>query len=64
MVESKELAEWLIEPEPPLIIDVRTRASYDHDQTRIPDSVRVLQDGVVEYMDQHPPGRDVISYCS
>ncbi len=64
MVEPKELAEWLIEPDPPLIIDVRTRASYDHEQTRIPDSVRVLPDGVVEYVDQHPPGRDVIAYCS
>ena len=64
MVESQELAEWLTEPDPPLIIDVRTRASYDHDRTRIPDSVRVLPDGVVEYIDQHPPGRDVIAYCS
>jgi rhodanese-related sulfurtransferase len=26
--------------------------------------VRVLPDGVVEYVDQHPPGRDVIAYCS
>ncbi|MCH8108344.1 MAG: cation:proton antiporter [Chloroflexi bacterium] len=64
MVESQELAEWLTEPDPPLIIDVRTRASYDHDRTRIPDSVRVLPDGVVEYIDEHPPGRDVIAYCS
>ena len=64
MVESQELAEWLTEPDPPLIIDVRTRASYDHDRTRIPDSVRVLPDGVVEYIDQYPPGRDVIAYCS
>ena len=64
MVEPKELVRWLIEPDPPLIIDVRTRASYDREQTRIPDSVRVLPDGVVEYVDQHPPGRDVIAYCS
>ena len=64
LVEPQELAEWLTEPDPPLIIDVRTRASYDHDRTRIPDSVRVLPDGVVEYIDQHPPGRDVIAYCS
>ncbi len=64
MVEPKELAERLIEPDPPLIIDVRTRASYDHEQTRIPDSVRVLPDGVVEYVDQHSPGRDVIAHCS
>jgi NhaP-type Na+/H+ or K+/H+ antiporter len=64
MVEAQELAEWLTEPDPPLIIDVRTRASYDHDRIRIPDSVRVLPDGVVEYIDQHPPGGDVIAYCS
>ncbi len=64
LVEPEELADWLIEPDPPLVIDVRTRASYDQDQTRIPDSVRVLPDGVVDYVDQHPPGRDVIAYCS
>ena len=64
LVDPEELADWLIEPDPPLVIDVRTRASYDQDQTRIPDSVRVLPDGVVDYVDQHPPGRDVIAYCS
>ena len=64
MVAAEELSARLSEPDPPLVLDVRTRASYSHDGTKIPGSVRVLPDGAVDWANGNPPGREVVAYCS
>ncbi len=64
MVTPEELSARLSEPDPPLVLDVRTRASYSRDGTRIPGSVRVLPDRAVEWANGNPPGREVVAYCS
>ena len=64
MVTAQELAAWLAEPDSPLVVDVRTRASYNHDGTRIPGSVRVLPDTAVEWAADLPPGQELVTCCS
>ncbi|MBI3969716.1 MAG: cation:proton antiporter [Chloroflexi bacterium] len=44
-----ELARRLEGPEPPLVMDVRTRSQYDRDEGQIPGSVRVLPDEVANW---------------
>jgi sodium/hydrogen antiporter len=48
-VTASELAERLAGPNPPVVLDVRSRSEYDRDGVRIPGSVRVLPDEVVEW---------------
>ena len=59
-----ELVGRLTRLSPPLVLDVRTRASYNHDGTRIPGSIRVLPDAVIEWAVDHPPGQELVTYCS
>jgi NhaP-type Na+/H+ or K+/H+ antiporter len=44
MLTPDKLVGRLTRPSPPIVLDVRTRASYNHDGTRIPGSIRVLPD--------------------
>ncbi|MCI0844769.1 MAG: cation:proton antiporter [Chloroflexi bacterium] len=60
----QELSGLLSQPDPPVVVDVRTRASYNHDGTRIPGSVRVLPDAALEWAGDRPPGQAVVTYCS
>jgi len=60
----EELSGLLSQPDPPVVVDVRTRASYNHDGTRIPGSVRVLPDAALEWAGDRPPGQAVVTYCS
>ncbi|MCH7735898.1 MAG: cation:proton antiporter [Chloroflexi bacterium] len=64
MLTPQELSDRLLQPDPPLVLDVRTRASYNHDGTRIPGSVRVLPDGALEWAEDCPPGQELVTYCS
>jgi rhodanese-related sulfurtransferase len=59
-----ELAARLAGPDPPIVLDVRSRSSYAADATRIPGSVRVAPDHVDEWARRHPPGRPVVTYCT
>jgi NhaP-type Na+/H+ or K+/H+ antiporter len=59
-------------PNPPLILDVRTRSQYERDLTRIPDSIRVPPDTIeywaARYLAEHPDGephlRSIATYCT
>ena len=71
-VSPEELAEQLEGPNPPLILDVRTRSQHERDGTRIPGSVRVLpdrvQDWATRYLAEHPDGGPhlppIAAYCT
>jgi NhaP-type Na+/H+ or K+/H+ antiporter len=64
-ITVEELARQLRDPAPPIVLDVRSRSSYDSAGTQIPGSVRVLPDSVAEWaanMEQR--GRLVVAYCT
>ncbi len=48
-ISPKELNELMKGPDPPVVLDVRSRARYRADDGRIPGSLRVLPDRVVEW---------------
>lgn len=60
----QELDELLAEPNPPIILDVRSRSAFDHDKARIPGDVRVLPDQVIEWAKGQSKDRLVIAYCT
>ena len=64
MLTPDELAGRLTRPNPPVVLDVRTRASYNHDGTRIPGSIRVLPDAAIEWAEDRMPGQELLTYCS
>ena len=45
----ENLQQMLESEAPPIILDVRSRSTYDHDRAEIPGSVRVLPDEVVDW---------------
>ena len=71
-ISVDELAEQLEGPNPPIVLDVRTRSQYERDGARIPGSVRVMPDAVedwaVRYIAEHPDGephlRPIAAYCT
>lgn len=66
-VTPDELNQMLSGEEPPMILDVRSRSTYDHDAAEIPGSVRVLPDLVVDWAADELPmlnNRLVVAYCT
>jgi NhaP-type Na+/H+ or K+/H+ antiporter len=63
-VTPDELAERLVSPTPPVILDVRTRAQYEQDPNQIPGSIRVLPDQVGEWAANADRTRAVVAYCT
>lgn len=66
-VTLEELHTWLNGPNPPLVLDVRTRAAYEEAEGSIPGSVRVLPDQAHDWAAQ--AGKDartrpVVVYCT
>ncbi len=71
-IEADELAEQLEGPNPPIVLDVRTRSQYERDLTRIPGSIRVgpdaVEDWAARWVSKHPDGephlRPIATYCT
>lgn len=59
-----ELAERLAGPEPPVVLDVRTRSQYAADSGRIPGSIRVPPDQVTDWAADQDKKRLVVAYCT
>ena len=60
----RELSQQLAGPQPPVVLDVRARASYEDATGQIPGSVRVLPDHVGDWIIRHRPERSVVTYCT
>jgi rhodanese-related sulfurtransferase len=60
----KELWNALASDNPPIVLDVRSRARYDSVDTQIPTSVRVLPDQVTEWAGNIEKGKLIVPYCS
>ena len=63
-ITPDELAQRLAGDNPPLVLDVRTRSSYNRDPERIPGSVRVLPDQIVEWAAEQPREQPIVAYCT
>ena len=63
-ITPKELNHQIQGPNPPIVLDVRTRSSYEHDGASIPGSVRVLPDQAAEWASSQDPDRLVAAYCT
>ena len=65
MVTPEELHEMAAGPTPPVILDVRSRSSYEASQAQIPGAVRVLPDEVSEWAAAKSRGETlIIAYCA
>lgn len=60
----EQLHAELDSDEPPLILDVRSRVSYEKDNARIPGDVRVPADQVIDWAHGRKPDRTVVAYCT
>lgn len=63
-ISVRELAARLAGADPPLVLDVRSRAHYENDPHQIPGSIRVLPDRVVEWAADQPRTRSIVAYCT
>lgn len=63
-VTVPELANQLASANPPVVLDVRTRAQHDADTAQIPGSVRVLPDHIREWAATANRNRAVVAYCT
>jgi len=63
-ISVDELSKLLAGPSSPVILDVRSRASYRHGDSQIPGSVRVLPDQVLEWAAEYTDGGMVVTYCA
>ena len=64
LVKPERLHQMLNEPEPPVVLDVRTRSSYQGDAAQIPGSTRVLPDEIEEWLSDQSDSRMVVAYCT
>ncbi len=64
IVTPERLDALLREPEPPIVLDVRSRASYVADDAQIPGSVRVPADLVAEWALTQSKERKIVAYCT
>jgi NhaP-type Na+/H+ or K+/H+ antiporter len=63
-VSVDELNHMLGQPDPPIVLDVRTHLSYNRDGAQIPQSVRVPPDHVAEWDPGDVEGRLIVAYCT
>ena len=63
-ISAGELAELLEGPDPPIVLDVRSRSGFARDPYRIPASERLPPDEVADWAREHEPGRLVALYCT
>ncbi len=63
-ISVDELAAALASPDPPIVLDVRTRSASGRGEAGIPGSVRVPPDAVAEWAAQQTPGRPIVAYCT
>ena len=59
-----EVMELMSSPEPPLILDVRTRSTYENSGQRIPGDIRMMPDQVVEWASECVGTGLVVVYCA
>ena len=64
LITSSELNQLLAGPAPPIVLDVRSRSSFERDGFQIPGSLRVLPDQVTEWATNESKDRSIVTYCT
>ncbi len=65
LIEARELLERLAGPKPPLILDVRSRSSYEKDpKGSIPGGIRVPPDEVESWAAKRKRDLSIVAYCT
>jgi NhaP-type Na+/H+ or K+/H+ antiporter len=64
MIEARDLLPWRATDDLPLILDVRSRSSYDKDPVGIPGDVRVPPDEVEAWAVRRPRDQAIVAYCT
>ena len=64
VITPPELDRLLAGPSPPIVLDVRSRSSFERDGWRIPVSLRVLPDQIIEWAHEQPKDRSIVTYCT
>ncbi len=66
-IKPAELAAQLNSAQPPIVLDVRSRAHYDNDEGQIPGSIRVMPDQMADWAASQPQAqlqdRLIVTYC-
>ncbi len=63
-ITPQQLAERMQSARPPIVLDVRSRSTYDHDEGKIPGSIRVLPDDINEWVVGKDQERSIVTYCT
>jgi NhaP-type Na+/H+ or K+/H+ antiporter len=63
-IEASELRDLIEGPEPPIVLDVRSRSGYARDPFRIPGAISVRPDEAAGWGRDHEPDRIVVTYCT
>jgi NhaP-type Na+/H+ or K+/H+ antiporter len=63
-ITAEELSGLLAGSNPPTVVDVRSRSSYDGNRMQIPGSIRVLPDQITEWAADRPADDLVVAYCN
>jgi NhaP-type Na+/H+ or K+/H+ antiporter len=63
-ITPQELEILLSSDDPPIVLDVRSRSTYDRDAGQIPGSLRVLPDAVIDWAEGKPKIRTIVTYCT
>ncbi len=62
-ITVENLHSLLQGPDPPVVLDVRSRSQYERDEGQIPGSVRVMPDEVASWTIEEPE-RLIVPYCT
>ncbi len=63
-IGPEELARRLAGDRPPIVLDVRSRSSYEKHPAGIPGGVRVLPDQVEEWAARQTRDKSIVAYCT
>jgi NhaP-type Na+/H+ or K+/H+ antiporter len=63
-ITPQELDERMRGSRPPVVLDVRSRSTYAHDEGKIPGSIRVLPDEINEWAVGKDQERSIVTYCT
>lgn len=63
-IEPRELARRLAGPDPPIVLDVRSRSGYARDPKGIPGDVHVPLEEIENWASKQSRDRSVVAYCT
>jgi NhaP-type Na+/H+ or K+/H+ antiporter len=63
-ITPAQLAAELASEHPPIVLDVRSRAQYESDNTQIPGSIRVVPDRVEDWANTASKEYTIVAYCT